>query len=273
MPLPHFDRLAGLVLLARPPIDRGLDWEDFDLLRVVGRQAASYLSEARGQEALSEARRFDEFNRRFAFILHDIKNLVSQLSLLARNAARHAENPDFRADMIATLNDAATRLGDLLARLAPHDRGRAEEPRALRVQALLAGVAARCGTARVELGGDPDLALLADPARLEQAVAHLVQNALDASPPGVPVAVRTVRRGLEGAIEIIDQGRGMSRDFIRTELFRPFSSTKAGGFGIGAYEARALVAAMGGRIEVESHEGQGSRFTLILPRASIDEAA
>lgn len=278
VPLPHFDRLAGLVLLARPPIDRGLDWEDFDLLRVVGRQAASYLSEARGQEALAEARRFDEFNRRFAFILHDIKNLVSQLSLLARNAARHAENPEFRADMIATLNDAATRLGDLLARLAPHDRGPAEEPRALGVQGLLAGMAARAGAGRggagrVQLDVDADLVLLADPARLEQAVAHLVQNALDASPPGAPVVVRTRRRGLEGAIEIIDQGRGMSREFIRSELFRPFSSTKPGGFGIGAYEARALVAAMGGRIEVESHEGQGSRFTLILPRASIDEAA
>ena len=59
-----------------------------------------------GQEALANAQRFEEFNRRFAFILHDIKNLVSQLSLLARNAERHADNPEFRADMVATLQVA-----------------------------------------------------------------------------------------------------------------------------------------------------------------------
>src|SRR3546814_7502458 len=82
----HFNTLAGVILLARPPVDRALDWEDFDLLRIAGRQVASYLAEARAQGALADARRFDEFNRRFAFILHDIKNLVSQLSLVARNA-------------------------------------------------------------------------------------------------------------------------------------------------------------------------------------------
>ncbi|MBK5264378.1 MAG: PEP-CTERM system histidine kinase PrsK, partial [Alphaproteobacteria bacterium] len=86
VPLIHFDRLTGAVLLARPVVPRDLDWEDLDMFRVVGRQVASYISEAQGQEALSEAHRFEEFNRRFAFIMHDIKNLVSQLSLVARNA-------------------------------------------------------------------------------------------------------------------------------------------------------------------------------------------
>ncbi len=103
MPLIHGERLFGLILLASPEYRRVLDWEDFDLLRTAGRQAASSLAEAHGQEALSNAQRFEEFNRRFAFILHDIKNLVSQLSLLSRNAERHADNPEFRADMVATL--------------------------------------------------------------------------------------------------------------------------------------------------------------------------
>jgi GAF domain-containing protein len=94
VPLVHDGRLIGLVLLTEPSFRRALDWEDFDLLRTAARGAASYLAEARGQEALSEAARFDEFNRRFAFILHDIKNLVSGLSLVARNAERHADNPN-----------------------------------------------------------------------------------------------------------------------------------------------------------------------------------
>ena len=119
VPLIHDERLFGLVLLAAPDYRRALDWEDFDLLRTAGRQAASSLAEAHGQEALSNAQRFEEFNRRFAFILHDIKNLVSQLSLLSRNAERHADNPEFRADMVATLRSSVGKMNELLARLSP----------------------------------------------------------------------------------------------------------------------------------------------------------
>ncbi|HST37559.1 MAG TPA: XrtA/PEP-CTERM system histidine kinase PrsK, partial [Allosphingosinicella sp.] len=100
VPLIHGGRLAGLVILEHPAIRRPLDWEDFDLFRTAGIQAASYIAEARGQRALADAQRFDEFNRRFAFIMHDIKNLVSQLSLVSRNAERHADNPAFRSDMV-----------------------------------------------------------------------------------------------------------------------------------------------------------------------------
>ena len=119
VPLIHGERLFGLILLAAPEYRRVLDWEDFDLLRTAGRQAASSLAEAHGQEALSNAQRFEEFNRRFAFILHDIKNLVSQLSLLSRNAERHADNPEFRADMVATLRSSVGKMNELLARLSP----------------------------------------------------------------------------------------------------------------------------------------------------------
>src|SRR5205823_3993400 len=120
IPLLHHQRLTGVVLLGAPEYRRALDWEDFDLLRTAGKQAASSLAEALGQEALADAQRFEEFNRRFAFIVHDVKNLVSQLSLLSRNAERHADNPEFRADMIATLKGSVGKMNELLARLAPH---------------------------------------------------------------------------------------------------------------------------------------------------------
>jgi putative PEP-CTERM system histidine kinase len=271
VPLVHFDRLAGVVVLARPSIARTLDWEDFDLLRVVGRQIASYLSEARGQEALSEAQRFDEFNRRFAFIMHDIKNLVSQLTLVARNAERHADNPDFRADMIATLRDSAGRMNELLARLSQHNKSRHEEPRPINVTALVDRVAAsKAALHPVKVDIPADLVALADPARLEQIIGHLVQNAIDASPPNEPVCINMARRGIDVGIEILDRGCGMSSDFVRAQLFKPFASTKSGGFGVGAFEARTLAASMGGRIEVESREGEGSRFTVILPPPAAD---
>ena len=268
VPLPHLAELAGAILLARPPLDRALDWEDFDLLKVAGRQVASYLAEARAQEALAEAQRFDEFNRRFAFILHDIKNLVSQLTLTARNAERHADKPEFRADMVATLQSSAERMNGLLARLSQHHRGRSEAPHAIEIVALVERVASqRRGQHPVVTSGVRSAIAHADPASLEQLLGHLVQNAIDASPANEPVTLAVLADGERVAIDVIDLGTGMSPGFIRDKLFKPFVSSKEGGFGIGAFEARQLAHAMEGRIEVTSREGKGTRFRVILRAA------
>jgi signal transduction histidine kinase/ActR/RegA family two-component response regulator len=272
VPLIHKDKVVGLVLLAAPEYRRPLDWEDFDLLRTAGRQAASSLAEAQGQRALSNAQRFEEFNRRFAFILHDIKNLVSQLSLLTRNAERHADNAEFRADMIATLKGSVGKMNDLLARLSPqastrplaglsHSRSGRSYPR-------------NRGSPRsheVRLLGDCGQWAQVDSAALEQALGHLLQNAIEASPPDSPVTVRVrVRRRSDH--RNFDKGCGMDADFVRNQLFQPFASTKPGGFGIGAFEARSLVTAMGGRISVESRPGEGTQFTIHLPGGRTDAA-
>lgn len=269
IPLVHDGRLQGLVVIAHPPLKRALDWEDYDLFRAAGRQAASYIAEARSLSALAEARRFDEFNRRFAFILHDIKNLVSQLSLVARNAERHADNPEFRADMVATLQSSVRKMNDLLARLAPGARAiGAVEARPLAVQPLLARqVEAKRRTHPVELSGDARLTAKLDPAAFDQAFGHLLQNAIDASPPDTPVSVAFVGDARAVCVHIMDRGHGMAADFIAGRLFQPFASTKDGGFGIGAHEARTLIEAMGGRIDVVSRPGAGSTFTIRLAAA------
>ncbi|MBA3511983.1 MAG: PEP-CTERM system histidine kinase PrsK [Sphingomonas sp.] len=265
VPLIHNDRLFGLILLAAPDYRRPLDWEDFDLLRTAGRQAASSLAESHGQEALSNARRFEEFNRRFAFILHDIKNLVSQLSLLSRNAERHADNEEFRSDMVATLKSSVGKMNELLARLSPQaaQRTQRSEPTALR-PILSSAIAAKRRNCDVRLLGDASLSAVVDPMGLEQAVGHLLQNAVEASPPGKPVTVRVAEQDGAVLIRIADQGCGMDGDFIRNRLFQPFASTKPDGFGIGSFEARSLIAAMGGRLSVDSRPGQGTTFTIML---------
>jgi putative PEP-CTERM system histidine kinase len=266
VPLVHNDRLVGLVLLAAPGYRRALDWEDFDLLKTAGRQAASSLAEAHGQQALSQAQRFDEFNRRFAFILHDVKNLVSQLSLVARNAERHADKPEFRADMVATLKGSVGKMNDLLARLAPQAGSRPVRAEAQPLKPILeAAVEAGNRGRDVRLRGNQGLWALADADALEQAVTHLLQNALDASAPSQPVMIDVLADGDDVAVAVIDQGKGMTADFVRNQLFQPFASTKDGGFGVGAFEARALIAAMGGRLSVQSRPGKGSRFTIHLP--------
>ena len=270
IPLLHNQRLVGLVILAAPEYRRPLDWEDFDLLRTGGNQAASSLAEAMSQEALANAQRFEEFNRRFAFILHDIKNLVSQLSLVARNAERHADNPEFRADMVATLQASVGKMNDLLARLAPHSASRVQRIEAQSLRPILTdAIAAKRRDREVQLLGDASLPAMVDAGALEQAVGHLLQNALDAS-SAAPVTVRVDGDDRNVTIAIIDKGVGMDGDFIRNRLFQPFASTKAGGFGIGAFEARSLITAMGGRLAVDSRPGQGTTFTITLPAAERD---
>jgi putative PEP-CTERM system histidine kinase len=276
IPLPHGGQLAGAILLARPCVDRRLDWEDYDLLRVAGRQAASCLAEDRAHRALADAARFDEFNRRFAFIMHDIKNLVSQLSLVARNAERHADNPEFRTDMVATLKDSSGRLQALLARLSQHSGERAEPIVPVDVAAVLARIAAARRDAAVRCAATAEPMALAQPGRLETVLGHLVQNALEASPAPASVALSASVDGDRVVIAVADRGDGMSAAFVRDQLFRPFASTKNGGFGLGAFEARQLVEAMGGRVEVTSREGEGTCFRLLLPRAlapALEEAA
>lgn len=271
VPLPHLDRLQGAIVLARPPLDRALDWEDFDLLRIAGRQVASYLAEARAQEALAGVVRFDEFNRRFAFIMHDIKNLVSQLALVTRNAERHAHNPDFRVDMIATLKDSVGRMNDLLARLSQHRQAHGEEVRPTGLLALAERLAQRTRAQHpVTVTGAADVLALADPARVEQLLGHLLQNAIEASPPGTPVTI-TVDAAEDGvSLTVIDHGIGMTPTFVRDQLFKPFVSTKPGGFGIGAFEVKQLAEAMGGSVAVESEEGSGTTFRITFPAARAD---
>ena len=268
IPLIHHERLVGIVVLAAPEYRRPLDWEDFDLLRTAGWQAASSLAEAHSQDALSNAQRFEEFNRRFAFIMHDVKNLVSQLSLLSRNAERHADNPEFRSDMVATLKGSVGKMNDLLARLSPHSGARVQRMEAQPLRPILiAAIAAKRGEHEIQLLGDTNLWTNADEAALEQAIGHLIQNAVEACSPTNPIIVRAAAKDGTVAISIADKGVGMDPHFVRNQLFQPFSSSKPGGFGIGAFEARSLIAAMGGRLGIDSRPGKGTTFTILLPAA------
>jgi putative PEP-CTERM system histidine kinase len=277
--VPAFNRdsLAGLLLIGRSLVPRRLGWEDEELLKTLGRQAGSYIAESRSQAALDEARRFEEFNRRFAFILHDIKNLVSQLSLLARNAERHADNPDFRADMIATLKGSVDKMNGLLAWLSQRAGSSGAGDADVAIDTLLRQlVRARRGAwanldLRLPVASAP-LLVRGDEGRLEQMFAHLLQNAMDASPAGAPIRFDVAVVDRHVVIALADRGHGMSARFIREDLFQPFHSSKPGGFGIGAFEAREIARAHGGRLDVASREGEGTCFTITLPLAGATPA-
>jgi signal transduction histidine kinase len=132
---------------------------------------------------------------------------------------------------------------------------------------VIDSIGAKRSQHEIQLLGEPAGWAMLDRAAFEQALGHLIQNAIEASPSDRPVTVRVDRDAEEVSVAIRDKGPGMNSDFVRNRLFKPFSSTKPSGFGIGAFEAHSLVTAMGGRIGVDSRPGEGSTFTIYLRAA------
>ncbi|MDZ7652596.1 MAG: XrtA/PEP-CTERM system histidine kinase PrsK [Burkholderiaceae bacterium] len=278
VPLLVTDGLLGFIVLGRPRVDLKLDWEVLDLLKTAARQTAGFLAQQEATEALLEARKFESFNHMSAFVVHDLKNLVAQLQLMLHNAERHHANPEFQRDMLSTVGHVVARMNNLMLQLRSGERP-VDRPHAVDLCSVLSRVqgvrAAGHGNLRVDLVDD--VIVMGHPDRLERVIGHLVQNALEAGDPSTvarhEVRVRVYRQGDSAVIEVADNGVGMSADFVRERLFKPFSSTKQSGMGIGTYESQQYVQSIGGRIDVESRPSTGTTFRVTLRLADPAEAA
>lgn len=261
--------LIGFVELRRPVAPLRIDWEVRDILKTAGRQVAGTLAVRRAVEKLVQARQFESFNRMSAFVVHDLKNLVAQLSLLLKNAARHRDNPEFQRDMLETVENVLDRMQGLLMQLRVGTRPIEPAAPVSLAEVLRSAVAAKKGM-RVEpvleIAPDAERAdVVAHRDRLERVVGHIVHNAIEATPADGSVAVLACVEGDEAAVRVADTGVGMSRSFVETRLFRPFSSTKEHGMGIGAFESREYLREIGGSLGVDSAEGRGTTFTIRVP--------
>ncbi len=272
VPLSLSSGIVGFAVLttSRAPLD--INWEVNDLLRTAGRQAATFLAQIQATNALLEARKFEAFNRMSAFVVHDLKNIVTQLSLMVRNAERHADNPEFQRDMLLTVSHSVDRMKQLMLQLregiSPADGscGVSLDVVAQRVQ-------------KSKLPQSPSVDLIVNDAvvargheeRIERVIGHLVQNALDATPPEGRVWISIGREGGMATVEVGDTGHGMTAEFVRERLFKPFQTTKQSGMGIGAYESRQYIQELGGDIRVESNENCGTRFHIKLPLIEVSK--
>lgn len=280
LPLMHADTLLAFVVLGDLRAERALDWEDFELLKTAGKQAASYVAEAQAARSLAQARRFEEFNRQFAFVVHDIKNLAGQMTLILKNAERHGDNPEFQKDMLKTIGHSVARMRTMLSQLKAGAAARAQSG-PVDVSALLRGHAEawrmQIPNLNVDVPEEPVM-VVGDHERLDAVCNHLLQNAFDAAGErgtvGVELHIEGVRTAAaEGvaAIEswcvltISDNGPGMDPAFVDQKLFQPLSSVKPSGFGIGAFQARSLIRDMQGRLDVETQVGKGTRMVVRLP--------
>ncbi|HTP98411.1 MAG TPA: XrtA/PEP-CTERM system histidine kinase PrsK [Casimicrobiaceae bacterium] len=270
VPLESATELVGFVILAKPRTAIEVNWEVRDLLKTASRQAASYLGQIRATDALLEARKFDAFNRMSAFVVHDLKNLVAQLSLMLKNAERHRDNPEFQRDMVNTVEHVVGRMNKLMLQLrmgtTPVEKHHAIDlaPIVRRVCAAKAGQ-----RTPIDLALDSGIATLGHEDRIEHVIGHLLQNALDATRSKGRIAVRLAREGADVILEVADTGEGMAPEFVRERLFKPFETSKESGMGIGVYESRQYIVSLGGQILYDSAPGAGTRVRVVLPAADL----
>ncbi|MCI0666935.1 MAG: PEP-CTERM system histidine kinase PrsK [Methylococcaceae bacterium] len=268
VPLFQGNELYGLVLLTTPRTTIDWNWEVIDILKTAGIQAASYLALEDAVSALFEARQFEGFNRLSAFVIHDLKNVIAQLTLVVRNAERHKDNPEFMADAIKTIEHSVDKMNRLMSQLK--NAGPAGSSRELSVKDVLLSVirsrARQKPKPAIDLLDDANPIVRADEDRLYSAFEHIIQNAQEAAGKSGTVRV-TLQSGQNTAIvEVKDSGHGMDEPFIRSRLFKPFDTTKGlTGMGIGAYESREYIRSLGGELNVISKVGAGSVFQYQIP--------
>ncbi|MEX2123372.1 MAG: XrtA/PEP-CTERM system histidine kinase PrsK [Woeseia sp.] len=275
VPLVTDERLVGFVLLARPRMAHRLNFEDHDLLKTAGRQIASYLDQEQKKWELAESRQFETFNRLTAYLMHDLKNLIAQQSLVVENSQKHKDKPEFVDDAIATVKSGVARMRKVLEQLA--QGAPVHNVKKIELGKLLLEAASQCADRRPEPRvdvGDARLWVRADRERLLMALVHAIRNAQDATPPQGSVTVGLESCGTDCLITVSDTGRGMDRSFIEERLFKPFDSTKGTqGMGIGAHQIRETVRALGGQMQVDSSPGSGTRISLRLPLETNVQAA
>ncbi len=266
VPLTTGSELIAFVVLATARTRIDVNWEINDLLKTAARQAGAFLGQMQASEALLEVRKFDSFNRMSAFVVHDLKNIVAQLSLMLKNAERHRENPEFQQDMLMTVNHSVERMRKLMMQLR-EGATPLDGPRGIDLADVVRRIqSAKSGQGRdVELSIEERLIARGHEDRIERVVGHLVQNALDATEHGGRVWVRLARQGAHALVEVGDTGRGMSPEFVRERLFKPFQTTKPTGMGIGAYESFQYVHELGGKLSVDSAVDVGTQVDLLLP--------
>lgn len=266
VPLNVGEEMIGFVLLARARTRLEVNWEVNDLLKTAGRQAASFLAQMQATEALLEVRKFDAFNRMSAFVVHDLKNIVTQLSLMMKNAQRHSQNPEFQQDMRLTVENSLDRMRQLMLQLreGATPPGTAVGVNLIEIVNRVEATAAGRGR-KLEVEIIHRIGTRGHEERLERIIGHVVQNAFDATGATGRVRLTLGRQGGQARIEVADTGQGMSQEFIRDRLFKPFQTTKQAGMGIGAYESFQYVQELGGKIEVDSELAHGTKVTILLP--------
>lgn len=262
----------GLFLLAGENKIKQLNWEDRDLLFAVSKQLGNFISLYEATDKLSESKQFDAFNRMSAFLVHDLKNVQAQLSLIIANAEKHRDNPEFIDDVFETVESATQRLDKVLSQLRKKQVEQSSNKQ-IDLAIIITKVVSQCNIRqpKVEFEQQGSCSTLIDSESFQSVIHHLIQNAQEATTNDGWVKVTLIKKTRTIRIIIEDNGCGMSEEFINARLFRPFDTTKGNaGMGIGVFEAKQFFENMAGKIKVESKLKEGTVFTIDLPLRTTD---
>ncbi|MGB9082437.1 MAG: XrtA/PEP-CTERM system histidine kinase PrsK, partial [Desulfuromonadaceae bacterium] len=261
VPLFGNDRLEGFIVLGQPVDNKEVYiYEDFDLMKTIASQASMAILHQRLSEQITQAREIEVIGNVATFVVHDLKNLVSNLSLIVENSTRHIHNPDFQGDMLMSLGNTVEKMQKLIKKLKNLGKPGSINKQPVDVLDLAERTAQLVVGNVIIVSGTAEIVCM-DESEIQKVILNLIMNAIEASGPQKPVEVE-VGRSAVPFVRVIDRGCGMPAHFIRSELFKPFKTTKSQGLGIGLYQCRKVVEAHGGRIEVNSQEGKGSVFTV-----------
>ncbi len=280
LPLSGDDKITGFIIVANDqttPRSGGshhadaFNWEDFQLLRLVGKQISNFVEYQMLMNDRMVTQQFDAYHQFTTFVMHDLKNLIAQQALVVQNASRFMHNPEFVADAIETIAHSVKKMNGMVLKLSSKnaiDLDKGELERVSLAEVIDASLT-RCSQKRpipeiIEPVGE--IFVAADFENLTMAFTHLLCNAQEATQDDGQIAIEVNICGSEVACIITDNGKGMDQAFIDQRLFKPFDSTKKTlGMGIGAYQYQQILSKLGGRVSVTSQPGEGSCFTVVLP--------
>ena len=267
--------------IAKGELDRRIILQSSDDARSLADNINVVTERLRAQIAREEeSRQFESFLRLSAMLTHDLKNAIEGLSLTVSNMERHFDNPQFRTDALKGLTSATEKLKALVARLSrPLTSLSGEHKRPTNVdlvpiiqRVIATNAEPTRGKHKIVTRLPPSLFALVDAGRIEEVIENLVLNGLEAMTEMGGTLTVEAGEAPNGApmFTVSDTGRGMSRSFIEHRLFRPFSTTKKTGIGLGLYTCREVIKASAGSIEVDSVEGAGTTFRVVLPSIPHD---
>ncbi len=266
VPLMNNGNVNGFVILGESLINNIYNYEDYDLLKTLSRQATSAIMNMRLAEELAEAREMEAVGRISSFIIHDLKNLTSTISMAVENAKDNINDPDFQKDMIRNLSNTVSKMRDLIKRLSDIPEKMVLRLEKVDITSLIQETIMPFmnGKTKIEFEFPGEIICNIDREEIRKVVENLVLNAFEATNEGT-VRVKLNIEDNMVCIKVSDNGCGMSKDYIEKYLFKPFYTTKKKGLGIGLYQSKSIIEAHGGNIKVKSREGEGTEFYVYLP--------
>ncbi|HEY5742014.1 MAG TPA: XrtA/PEP-CTERM system histidine kinase PrsK [Terrimicrobiaceae bacterium] len=242
--------------------------EEFELLKCIGDQIAASLLNLRLTDELMLEKELEAFQTMSAFFVHDLKNATSTLSLTLQNLPVHFDDPEFRRDALRGIENTLNRINLHISRLSVLRNKLELKPTESDLNQLVIDTLRDLNDMPgVELVKDlhPLPKVVIDREQLQSVVTNLLLNARDAVGSHGQIRIETGQREGLAVLSVADNGCGMSPDFLRDSLFRPFQTTKRKGLGIGMFQSKMIVEAHRGNIQVESVPGKGTRFGVTLP--------